>query len=340
MDKVKFAVVGLGNIGTRHMAILSSHPGVQVSAICDVQLEKCKKYDLAGGIRSFADFDRMLEQCDADVVDICTPHHLHAEMAIKAANSGKNILVEKPMALTTSEANQMIAVAAKNKVRLFVVKQNRYNVPVVLTNQVLQEGRLGQIFMAQCNVFWNRNPEYYSESDWRGIKMLEKGALFTQASHFIDLMIWWFGDVTKAAAQIATRLHRIEIEDCGVAQVEFSSGVMGSINWTTCVHDKNYEGCITIIGEKGTIKIGGQYLNKIEFWDVPGFPIPDSVQFNDRPNSYGKYQGSSSNHDKVINDVVNDLLYDQNNSVYGDQGLKTVRAIELIYENAVIAAKK
>jgi UDP-N-acetyl-2-amino-2-deoxyglucuronate dehydrogenase len=335
MDIVKFAVVGLGSIGSRHLAVLEAQPMAKIVSICDIEPEKYRKFKTLYEFPSFTDYDKMLEQTDADVIDICTPHGLHAPMAIKAANKGKHILVEKPMALTVHEAKEMIVAAEQNAVRLMVVKQNRYNVPVVLTNQVLGAGKLGRVFMTQCNVFWNRNPEYYRDSNWRGKKTLEGGALFTQVSHFIDLLIWWFGDIKNANAQISNKYHNIEVEDCGVAQVEFASGVMGSLTWTTCVYNKNYEGSITIIGEKGTIKIGGQYLNKIEFWDVQDFPFPETIQFNDKPNAYGKYQGTSSNHDKVINEVVNDLLYGRNNSVNGDEGIKTVQAIELIYKYAV-----
>jgi predicted dehydrogenase len=163
---------------------------------------------------------------------------------------------------------------------------------------------------------------------------LEGGALHTQVSHFIDLMIWWFGSIIDAQTSLDTKNHDIEIEDCGQTIVRFESGAMGSIIWTTCVYNKNYEGSITIIGEKGTIKIGGQYLNKIEFWDVMSYPLPEDVEFTDKPNAYGKYQGTSSNHDKVVHDVVAELLNERHNVVEGDEGMKTIEAIELIYKHA------
>jgi len=256
-------------------------------------------------------------------------------MSIDAAKAGKHILVEKPMALTSRDAKAMIEAASQQGVRLMVVKQNRFNIPIALTKKALEENRLGRIFMVQCNVLWNRHNEYYRGSNWRGKKELEGGALYTQASHFIDLLIWWFGDVVGAEATIATKNHEIDIEDCGTAQLLFESGVMGSLTWTTCVYNKNYEGSITIIGENGTIKIGGQYLNKIEYWDVQSHPLPDEVEFVDQPNAYGgKYQGTSSNHDKVIAAVVARLLKERRNVVEGEEGLKSVEAIELIYNNA------
>jgi predicted dehydrogenase len=228
----------------------------------------------------------------------------------------------------------MIDVARKSNVNLMVVKQNRYNIPILLTKNALDANQLGKVLMVRCDVLWNRHDQYYSESSWRGRLATEGGALYTQASHFIDLLIWWFGDVVNSSSMMATRNHQIEIEDCGTALLEFSSGVMGTMMWTTCVYNKNYEGSITIIGEKGTIKIGGQYLNKIEYWDVHSYPLPENINFVDKPNLYGKYQGTSSNHDKVIKDVIAHVKSRKSCIVTGDEGIKTITAIEKIY-NAV-----
>jgi UDP-N-acetyl-2-amino-2-deoxyglucuronate dehydrogenase len=329
---VKFAIVGCGNIGSRHIAVVDAQENAKISALCDIDREKADKYStMYGNIPFFTSYEEMLSKTDADVINICTPHGLHAPMAIAAANHGKNVLVEKPMALTSEEADQMIAAGEKNHVRIMVVKQNRYNIPIALTKKALSSGKLGKIYMVICNVLWNRHEGYYNDSNWRGRKALEGGALYTQVSHFLDLMIWWFGDVVQASSQIATFSHDIEIEDNGTSRMVFDSGVMGSLNWSTSVYNKNYEGSITILGENGTIKIGGQYLNKIDFWDVQSMPLPEDIAFVDKPNSYGKYQGTSSNHDKVINDVVADLLFERHNTVEGDEGIKTIRAIELIY---------
>jgi UDP-N-acetyl-2-amino-2-deoxyglucuronate dehydrogenase len=331
---VKFAIVGCGNIGSRHLAVVNAQQNAKISALCDIDSVKGKSLaSLYGEIPFFSSFNEMIEKTDADVINICTPHGLHAPMAIKAADHGKHVLVEKPMALTSSEADDMIAAGERNNVRIMVVKQNRYNVPIALTKNALNSGKLGKIYMVLCNVLWNRHDGYYGDSNWRGRKALEGGALYTQVSHFLDLMIWYFGDVIQASSQIATRSHNIEIEDNGNSRLVFQSGVMGSLVWSTSVYNKNYEGSITILGENGTIKIGGQYLNKIDFWDVQSMPLPEDIVFVDKPNSYGKYQGTSSNHDKVINEVVTDLLYERHNTVEGDEGIKTIRAIEMIYAN-------
>lgn len=337
MTQIKFGVVGLGNIGSRHLAVIDAEERSSLVSVCDIEIEKSKHFAaMYGEVPYFTNYSEMLQKSDAEVISICTPHGLHASMAIEAARAGKHILVEKPMALTHQEAEAMITVAQQAGVRLMVVKQNRYNTPIALTKKALDDGRLGRIYMVLCNVLWNRHQDYYGDSNWRGKLSLEGGSLYTQVSHFIDLLIWWFGDIIDARTILATRSHNIEIEDCGSSQLEFSTGVMGSLNWTTCVYNKNYEGSITVIGENGTIKIGGQYLNKIEFWDVQSYPFPEDVQFVDKPNSYGKYQGTSSNHDKVIHDVVAALLRERHNVVEGDEGMRTIRAIEKIYQSVTL----
>ncbi len=333
MDKIKFAIVGCGSIGSRHIAVVDAAERAEIVAICDVEEQKGRQIsELYNGIPFYSDYETMLRDSDAQIVSICTPHGLHAEMAILAAKYKKNILVEKPMALNVEDCNRMIQAAQENGVKLMVVKQNRYNVPIALTKQVLDSGFIGRIFMVQCNVLWNRHQGYYSDSNWRGSSELEGGALHTQASHFIDLLIWWFGDVIDAKTIMETKNHEIEIEDCGTSILKFASGPIGSISWTTCVYNKNYEGSITIIGENGTIKIGGQYLNKIEFWDVKSYPLPENIEFTDKPNAYGKYQGTSSNHDKVVQDVIAELLNERHNVVEGDEGMRTISAIEKIYK--------
>lgn len=335
-EKISFSVVGCGSIGKRHIAVIDAEPRAILDSVCDVDYGRAS--DLAGlyskSIKVYQDYTDMLKNMSASVVNICTPHHLHAEMAIRAAEHGKHILVEKPMALSIQDAKNMIRAAEANNVLLMVVKQNRYNIPIRLTKEALDSGKLGKVFMVDCKVLWNRHDEYYTDSPWRGDISTEGGALFTQASHFIDLLNWWFGDIVSAKASIDTKNHSIEIEDCGSAIIHFESGVLGSILWTTCVYNKNYEGSITIIGEKGTIKIGGQYLNKIEYWDVQSFPLQEGIEYIDKPNAYGKYQGTSSNHDKVIADVVEKFINGSAPIVEGTEGMMSINVIEQIYRNA------
>lgn len=333
---IKTAIIGCGNIGKRHVAAFDDNDDVSLVGVYDVQVEAAQKQvDVyKSQFIRYDSFEAAINDSSVDLVSVCTPHHLHKDQTISALNAGKHVLVEKPMALNTQDAKEMIAVAQAKNRNLYVMKQNRFNVPITLTKDVLDTGKLGQVFMIQCNVYWNRNPEYYSNSNWRGDKKSEGGALFTQASHFIDLLIWWFGDVTNASAIINTKMQDIEIEDCGNAVLGFESGVQGSLTWTTCVYNKNYEGSITIIGEKGTIKIGGPYLNQIDYWDVQSYPLPTNINFADLPNNYGKYQGTSSNHHKVLAEIVKDLNGDKSEIVIGEEGIRSIDAIEKIYKSA------
>jgi UDP-N-acetyl-2-amino-2-deoxyglucuronate dehydrogenase len=334
--KIKFAIVGCGSIGKRHIAVLDAEPEAEIVAICDTDEKKCKELStLYSGVPYFTSYNEMLNQITADVVNVVTPHALHADMTIQALNKKFNVLVEKPMALTMLDCHRMNDSALKNGMKLWVVKQNRHNVPVKLAKDAIDKGMLGKIFMVKCDILWNRYQGYYDESPWRGKKIQEGGALFTQASHFIDLLVWWCGDVVDVKTFMETQNHRIETEDSGNAIFKFSSGTMGSLNWTTCVYNKNYEGSITIVGEFGTIKIGGQYLNKIEFWDVRGYPLQEGIEFTDKPNAYGKYQGTSSNHDKVIKTIIETIKNKEVNiqAVEGFEGMRCVDAIEKMYNS-------
>ena len=331
---LKFAVIGCGAIGARHLAVLAAEPGAQLAAVCDTDVSRCRQFSaMYGGIPYFTNYQELLRASDAEICNVCTPHALHAPVAIAAARAGKHVLVEKPMALTSRDAESMIAVAERHRVRLMVVKQNRYNRAVLAAKAAIAAGGLGPILMVQCNVVWHRPEHYYSGSPWRGRASLDGGALWTQVSHFIDLMIWWCGDVVDATCGLATRVHDIEIEDCGTAQLHFAGGAMGTIFWTTCAPTRNVEGSITLIGRDGLMKIGGAYLNDIEQWDVRGVPAPLPSACSDAPNMYATYQGSSSNHHRVIADVIRAVDSGDTSVVDGREGLRTVRAIERIYAN-------
>lgn len=332
MNKIKFAIVGCGSIGKRHIAVLDSESEAEIVAICDIDNTKINEQsNLYEGIKTYSDYTKMLSEITADVINVVTPHHLHAEMTIEALNKGFNVLVEKPMALNSKDCEAMNNAAVKNNKKLWVVKQNRYNIPIRLTKDALNANRLGKVFMVKCDILWNRYQGYYDESPWRGKKIFEGGALYTQASHFIDLLVWWFGDLVSAKTMMETQNHQIETEDSGIAVLKFRNDTIGNLIWTTCVYNKNYEGSITIVGEKGTIKIGGQYLNKIEYWDVEGFPLPEGIEFTDKPNAYGKYQGTSSNHDKVIKSIISQLKGRTFETVDGFEGVKSIHAIEMLY---------
>lgn len=332
MDTVRFGVIGCGSIGQRHLALVHDHPSAALGAICDIDEEKCREYSAKyGGVSWFTDYKDLLKEKEIQAVIICTPHFLHAPMAIKAAKRGKHILVEKPMALRKKDCSKMIEAAETHDVKLMVVKQNRFNEAVQMARRAIDMNALGKIFMVQCNVIWNRGQEYYDHSDWRGLEKTEGGALFTQASHFIDLLVSWLGNLTDASTLIDTLNHEIEIEDCGSAVLRFESGTIGSLLWTTCAFNKNFEGSITLIGEKGTIRIGGQYLDRIDAWELPGFDLPADKTFNEQPNIYPGYQGTSSNHDKVLDLFISELK-EGKLQPGDDSAMQAVEAIEFIYK--------
>jgi len=332
-QRIRFAVVGCGNIGSRHLHHITSNSEAELVGLCDNDGAVAAKYATQCNVPAFTDYSEMLNRSNADVVSICTPHALHAPMTIEAVAAGKHVLVEKPMALTVSDALRMKDAAAAKGVHLMMVWQNRYNVPVQLTYNALRDRRLGRIFMVHCSVLWNRPQGYYDSSPWRGSTRLEGGALYTQCSHFVDLLIHFFGEIESVNSVGDTKNHSIEIDDCGAAILQFHSGVLGTITYTTCVHNKNYEGSITIVGEKGTIKIGGEYLNTIEFWNVENFPLPRAIQFTDKPNRYTSYSGSASNHDKVIADVIATVTQRVPRVPGWDDGHRVVKAIQMIYES-------
>ena len=215
------------------------------------------------------------------------------------------------------------------------MKQNRYNPPVRALKDAIDSNRLGKIYSVQLNCFWNRNKEYYSESDWKGTKKLDGGTLFTQFSHFIDLLYWMFGDVIKAEAITRNFNHSgiIEFEDSGVVILEFYNGIIATINYTVNSYSKNMEGSLTVFGENGTVKIGGQYLNELEYQNIKNFKI-ENLPVGNPPNNYGQYVGSMSNHDKVYENVIDVLQKNGSIGTNGFEGLKTVEIIDKIYSSA------
>lgn len=331
IKKIKFALIGCGRIGSRHAEHISN-VGV-LKAVCDIKKERAQKFGTRYGTFIHYDIDDLLEcRKDVDVVSICTPNGLHAIQTIKALRAGFHVLCEKPMALSVGECHQMVGWAKKARKHLFVVKQNRFNPPVMKVKQLIDEGRLGKIFSVQLNCFWNRNLDYYRSSDWKGNKDLDGGTLFTQFSHFIDLLYWLIGDVEEVCAMKGNFAHigAIQFEDTGVVILRFSGGTIGTINYTINAYSKNMEGSIAIFGEKGTVKIGGQYLNELDYQMIENYEI-EGLPKGNPPNDYGNYVGSMSNHDKVYENVVDVLTKGGDIVADGMAGLKTVEIINKIY---------
>ncbi len=334
MNKLKFAIVGCGRIALRHAEQISRL--AELTAVCDVIQSRATEFGKKFNSEVYSDIDDMLmNEKELDVVSICSPNGLHAVHSIKVFRSGHHVLCEKPMAISVYDCGEMIKEAEKANKRLFIVKQNRYNPPVQAIKDALDENRLGKIFSVQLNCFWNRNAEYYTQSDWKGTKNLDGGTLFTQFSHFIDLLYWLFGDIKNVEAMTENFMHEkiMEFEDTGVALIEFYSGIIGTINYNVNSFGKNMEGSLTVFGENGTVKIGGQYLNELEYQNIRDYKITNLPAGNP-PNNYGQYTGSMSNHNKVYENVIEVLQNQGQIATNGFEGLKTVEIISKIYSSA------
>jgi len=336
MDKKKynFAIIGCGRIAQRHAQHITNN-GI-LKAVCDTDQIKANALATDYKAKAYYNLDDVLEnEKDIDVIAICTPNGLHSEQTIKSLRAGFNVLCEKPMAISVADAGQMISESLKANKLLFIVKQNRFNPPVVAIKNAIEKGKLGKIYSAQLNCFWNRNEAYYKNSDWKGTKKLDGGTLYTQFSHFIDLFYWLVGDVKEVKAKIANYAHQgiIEFEDTGAVSLEFYNGALGTINYSVNSFGKNMEGSITIFGEKGTVKIGGQYLNELEYQNFEDFSA-DNLPAGNPPNEYGEYKGSMSNHDKVYENVIKVLDKKAVIATNAFEGMKSVEIIERIYNSA------
>lgn len=332
-SKLRFAVVGCGRIAQRHAEHIASK--AKLVAVCDIVHEKADALAKQYHAGAFYKLEDMLQHAaDFDVLSVCSPNGLHTEHSILALNAGVHVLCEKPMGLTVAECGRMIQAAEKNNRRLFAIKQNRYNPPVAAVKQLIDEGKLGKINSIQLSCFWNRNEAYYANS-WKGTKDQDGGTLYTQFSHFVDLLYWMIGDVDEVKAMMGNYAHQnsIEFEDTGVVILRFSNGAIGTINYTVNSYQKNMEGSLTIFGEKGTVKIGGQYLNELEYQQIEGMKIENLPEGN-KPNNYGTYVGSMSNHNLVYDNVIEVLEKGASITTSAFEGLKTVEIIQKIYAAA------
>lgn len=330
---INFAIIGCGRIAQRHAEQINKFG--KLIAVCDNVKEKADA--LANQYNAQAYYyvaDLLDSEKDINVVSICSPNGLHAQHSIQSLKAGFNVLCEKPMAINVSDCGEMIKVAEQMNKRLFAIKQNRFNPPVEAVKKIIDEGKLGKIFSVQLTCFWNRNADYYHNS-WKGTKDLDGGTLYTQFSHFVDLLYWMIGDIKDVEAYTANYTHQdiIEFEDTGVVILKFQNGAIGTINYTVNSYAKNMEGSLTIFGEKGTVKIGGQYLNELEYQNIEGYKI-ENLPTGNTANNYGNYQGSMSNHDKVYQNVVAVLTNNASISTSAFEGLKTVEIIDKIYYKA------
>jgi len=332
-QKIKFAIVGCGHIGKRHAQMIVGNKEAELVALCDIKPKK----EL--GIENFnAQFFTSIEELlqsklDIDVVNICTPNGLHSTHATKALEEKYHVVCEKPMGLSKANCEQVIFKALQVHRNFFCVMQNRYSPPSVWIKDLIENKVLGKIFMVQLNCYWNRDNRYYKAGGWKGTQELDGGTLYTQFSHFIDIMYWLFGDIDNIQAKFNDFTHQnsTDFEDSGFVSFDFVNGGMGSLNYSTAVANQNLESSITIIGEKGSVKIGGQYMNEVEVCNIEGYEMPQLKAANP-PNDYGPYKGSAANHHYIIENVINTLKGRTTATTNALEGLKVVEIIERIYQ--------
>lgn len=330
---VKFAVVGVGHVGKRHIEMIEKNQEAKLVGICDVK----SKEELGlknNTIPFFSSIDELLaSDMEIDVINICTPNGLHAEHALKSLEKKKNVVCEKPMALTKADCEAIIFKALKMQKNVFCVMQNRYSPPSLWVKDLIEKNILGEIYMVQLNCYWNRDERYYKKGSWKGTLELDGGVLFTQFSHFIDIMFWLFGDIKDIKARFENFTHQTNtnFEDTGVVNFNFVSGGIGCINYSTSVWNKNLESSITVIAEKGSIKVGGQYMDKVDYCHVENYEMPELPPVNPA-NDYDGYKGSASNHHYIIENVIDTLKERTTISTNALEGLKVVEIIEKIYK--------
>lgn len=330
--KIKFAVVGTGHIGKRHAEMITRNPDCELAALCDIKPKNSLGIE-AYNVPFFSSVDEMLAAVpDIDVVCVATPNGNHAETSLKALEKKKHVVCEKPMALHVADCEKIIYASLQVSKNFFCVMQNRYSPPSVWLKDIVERGLLGDIYMVQLNCYWNRDDRYYKKGGWKGTKDLDGGTLFTQFSHFIDIMYWVFGDIKDLQGKFNdfNHKHSTDFEDSGIINFNFVNGGMGSINYSTSLWDKNMESSIAIVGANGSVKIGGQYMNEVEHVHIKDYTMPELPPVNPA-NDYGAYKGSAANHHYIFENVIETFRGKNTMTTNALEGLKVVDIIERIY---------
>ncbi|MCH2230877.1 MAG: Gfo/Idh/MocA family oxidoreductase [Crocinitomicaceae bacterium] len=332
-QRIKFAVVGAGHIGKRHAEMISREDEAELVAMVDIRSqEECdaQRFD----VPFFKSLEELVNSgVEFDVANICTPNGLHSSQSIVALQDKKHVVCEKPMGLSKDNCEKVIFKSLQMSKNVFCVMQNRYSPPSEWIKSVIENKVLGETFMVQLNCYWNRDSRYYKKGGWKGTSDLDGGTLFTQFSHFIDIMYWLFGDIENIQGKFADFTHQnsTDFEDSGFVSFDFINGGMGSLNYSTAVANQNLESSMTIIGSKGSVKIGGQYMNEVEVCNVDGYEMP-TLRESNPANDYGPYKGSAANHNYVIKNVIDTLKGRTTATTNALEGLKVVEIIERIYK--------
>jgi predicted dehydrogenase len=334
MGKVRFALVGCGRIAKKHAEIIAKQiPQAKLMAVCDIDREAAEEYSRKYDVPYYTDMHKMMEASGAqiDVVNILTPSGSHAEHAIALAKYGKHIIVEKPMALTIDDADNMIRACDQAGIKLFIVKQNRYNLPVQKLRSAIDEKRFGKLVLGTVRVRWCREQRYYDQAAWRGTWRYDGGVFTNQASHHVDLLEWMMGDVESVFAKSATQLVKIETEDTGIALLKFRNGALGIIEATTATRPKDLEGSISILGENGTVEIGGFAVNEMKVWNFKDVRPEDAEVIQTYKQNPSDVYGFG--HVGYLNDVIDCIQNNKKALVDGLEGRKSLELIMAIYES-------
>jgi predicted dehydrogenase len=330
---IKFAILGCGRIAKRHAELLGKNQidKAELVAVCDVIPDRANSFAKLFGVPAYTNLSNLLEHVDCDVVSILTPSGMHAEHAIAVAQAGRHVVVEKPMALRLDDADQMIQTCDKFGVKLFVIKQNRFNVPILKLHEALTSGRFGRLVLGTIRVRWCREQSYYDRDSWRGTWKYDGGVLSNQASHHIDMLEWFMGEAESVHARSLTSLVSIEAEDTAIATLKFKNGALGIIEATTAVRPKDLEGSISILGENGMVEIAGFAMNEIRHWQFKD-PQPVDKDIVEKfsvnpPNVYG------FGHQAYYEHVVNCLKSGSPALVDGLEGRKSLELISALYES-------
>lgn len=330
--KIKFALVGCGRIAANHFGSLEQHSeSCELVAVCDILPSRADQAADKYSAKAYYSLEDMLEEGGFDAVILTTPSGLHPPQTIMCAEAGYHVVTEKPMATRMSDGIEMVKACDKAGVRLFVVKQNRRNETIQMVKKAVDEGRFGRIYSVACNVFWTRPQEYYDHDEWRGTWEFDGGAFMNQASHYVDLMEWLIGSVESVQSYTATLARNIETEDSGVVAIKYRSGALGTMNVSMLTYPKNLEGSITIIGEKGTVRVGGLAVNKIDHWEFADKRPEDENVMN---ANYATTSVYGFGHPLYYANVIETLQGKATPLTDGREGLKSLEFLIAIYMSA------
>jgi len=330
--KIRLALVGCGRIAQNHIAAIEKHEdSLELVAVCDTDAQARENAAKRTGAAAYASLHQLLDESRADAVVLCTPSGIHPKQAIEAAKAGRHVITEKPMATRWADAKRMVDACDEAEVRLFVVKQNRRNATLQLLKRAMDQERFGRIYMVNLNVFWTRPQEYYDAARWRGTWEFDGGAFMNQASHYVDLLDWLIGPVESVQAYTGTLGRNIEVEDSGVLSVRWRNGALGSMSVTMLTYPKNLEGSITILGEKGTVRVGGVAVNEIQHWEFEEARPEDE---NVRDASYETTSVYGFGHSAYYENVIATLRGEAQAETDGREGLKSLELLIAAYLSA------